>query len=191
MTFTPERTTINQRMQIGAESTSALGTPVAASKLLDCFNFKVGIKPDVKLYGATGHKYDMIAEENAEWVEGSIDGPIDYNGVLYLLASTMGSVAVAAHGSSTTAKDWIYIPPVTGSVVPQTYSIEQGDAVRAHKLAYGLFTNFAYKFTRKDATCSAKFIGQPLSDGITLTSSPTAVALAPAAGKHFNVFLDQ
>jgi hypothetical protein len=53
-----------------------------------------------------------------------------------------------------------------------------------------LFNEFAYKGTRKDFTCSGKWIGQPISDGATLTSSPSAVALAPVPSKHFNVYLD-
>ncbi len=52
-------------------------------------------------------------------------------------------------------------------------------------------SEFGYKGDRKSAfTISAKMLGQPLSDGISLTSSPTTVALAPVVGKHFNVYLD-
>jgi hypothetical protein len=69
--------------------------------------------------------------------------------------------------------------------------LQQGDAVRARSLAYGLFNNFGYKGTRKTPfTVSSKGFGQQLSDGITLTSSPTAVALLPVVGKFFNVYLD-
>jgi hypothetical protein len=191
MTWTAERTTVNQKVQIGAELTTALGTAVAASKLLQCFDFQFGINGDVTFYRATGRKYDSVQEENTEWVDGTMTGPIDYNGVIYALAGAMGSVAPAAHaGPSATAKDWVFSPPVSGSIVPQTYTIEQGDSVRAHKFAYGLFTQFGYKGTRKDITCSGKLIAQPLSDGITLTSTPTAVALSPVPAKQVNVYLD-
>jgi hypothetical protein len=188
MTWAPERTSVNQRIQISAETTP--GTAVPASKLIECFSWKFGVKNDTKMYTPTGRKYASTQEENEEWVEGTVDGNLDYNGLPYLLSSVFGVCTPVAHGSSATAKDWIMTPPVTGSVQPQTYSIEQGDSVRAHKFAYGLLNKFGYKFTRKDASCSGSLIGQALSDGITMTSNPTAVALAPIVGKMFNVYAD-
>lgn len=190
MTWTAERSTVNQRVQIGAEATTALGTPVAAGKLLECFDLIVGINADVKEYTATGHKYPSVVEENIEWTDGTLGGEMDYNGMIYPLASAMGSVSPVAHLASATAKDWIFTPPIYGSIVPQTYTVQQGDTVRAHQLAYGLFTEVGYKATRKDATVSGKLIAQLLSDGATLTASPTAVALAPVIGRHWNVYLD-
>src|SRR6266568_4335016 len=179
MTFQPERSSVNQRIQIGPESTSSLGTPVAANKILQNYTFQFGVDADVAFYTATGRKYPSVQEENKEWTDGSMTGTLDYNSVIYPLASAMGSVSPVAHGSSSTAKDWIFVPPLTGSVVPQTYSFEQGDSVRAHKLAYGLFTQWGYKGDRSKFETSGKIIGQLLSDGITMTSSPTSVALAP------------
>lgn len=190
MTWTPERSTINQRVQVGPEATTALGTPVAAGKLLECFDWVFGITPDITEYTPTGHKYVTEQEENMEWVDGTLSGWMDYNGLAYILGGAMGSVAPALHSPSTTAYDWVFTPPTTGSIVPQTLTIQQGDAVRAHSFAYGLFTQVGYKVTRKATTTSAKLIGQPLSDGITLTASPTAVALAPIVGKQVNVYLD-
>src|SRR6185312_4568978 len=107
MTFTPQRATINQRVQIGAESTSALGTSVAAGKRLQCFDVTMGINADVTNYAPTGHKYDAEVEEDTEWVDTTWAGKMDYNGVIYPLAGTMGgTTTAAAHDSSVTAKDW-------------------------------------------------------------------------------------
>lgn len=191
MVYTPERATINQRVQVGAESTSALGTVVPATKLLECFDWTFGINGDIVDYTATGHKYVTEKEENTEWVDFTLAGAMDYNGLLYPLAGAMGSVAPVAHGASTTAKDWVYTPPIYGSAVPQTYTFEQGDTVRAHRVPYGLFTDFGYTLTRKEAKLNnTKGLSQPIADGITLTASPTAVALAPMVAKQFNVYLD-
>jgi hypothetical protein len=191
MTWTQERSTVNQRVQIGAESTSALGTPVAASKLLQCFDWQFGIEGDFDQYTPTGTKYVTIQEQNTEWMSGSLGGKLDYNGVIYPLSSAMGAISPVASGSSSTAKDWIYTPPVSGSIVPQTYSAQQGDsATRAHSTSYLLFQQFGYNFTRKQVGVAGKFIAQAISDGITLTSSPTAIPLAPVASKQFNVYAD-
>src|SRR5260221_5758636 len=192
MTWTQERSAVNQRILIGAEATGALGTVVPSNKILQCFDIAFGIDADVASYRATGRKYTSTVIENTEWTSGTMSGPIDYNGIVYPLASAMGSVAAVAHGSSATAKDWIFTPPVSGSIVPQTYTFEQGDTTtRAHRLAYGLFTDWGYKGDRKKGLdTSGKLIAQPLIDAITMTSSPTAVALAPLARKHVNIYLD-
>lgn len=190
MPWTPERSTANTKVQLGIESTSALGTVVAANKLLNAWDWKFGIEADVHFFRASGRKYPTVAIENTEWISGSVTGPLDYNHAIYALASAMGSVTPTAHLASATAKDWTFTPPVSGSIVPQTYSIEQGDSVRAHKFGYGLFTGFGYKATRKDTSFDGKLIAQQLTDGITMTGSPTSIALSPVAAKHWNVYLD-
>jgi len=115
----------------------------------------------------------------------------DYNGIIYLLAGVYGSASPSAHGASSTAKDWIYTPPLTGTIVPQTYTIEQGDATYARKANYGLFTEYGFKGDRQAGlSVTSKLLAQQLQVGITLTSTPTSIALAPVAGKHINVYLD-
>ena len=191
MTYTAERTTVNQRVQVGAESTTALGTKVAATKLLEMFSFDIGIDTEVMFYRGTGRKYPASQEENKEWSSVDVSGNMDYNGLVYLLGGAMGAASAAAHGTSVTAKDWIFTPPLTGTIVPQTLSIEQGDAIRAHSLAYGLVTDFGYKATRTDLSLNGtKMMAQLLSDAITMTASPVAVAIAPMVAKHINVYLD-
>ncbi len=75
------RATVNQTTQFGVESTP--GVNVAANKLLQCFGVKLGPIPDVGVYTSTGRKYASIAIENSEWVEGTLDGILDYNGMVY------------------------------------------------------------------------------------------------------------
>jgi hypothetical protein len=184
-----ERGTVNVKTQIGVESTA--GTSVAANKVLQAYDFKVGIKPTIQMVGASGRKYPASQLENKEWVGGTLTGSMDFNHLPYLLSSAWGIISPVAHGASATAKDWVGTPPVTGSTTPQTYTFEQGEtATRAHKFTYGLVNKFGYKFTREMTECSGDLIGQPLSDGITMTGSPTLVALAPIASKYWNVYLD-
>ncbi len=183
------RATINVKTQVGVESTA--GTAVAANKVLQAFDFKTGIKPAITMIAASGRKYPASQEENKEWMAGTLTGSMDFNHLPYLLSSAWGIITPAAHGASATAKDWIGTPPVTGSVTPQTYTFEQGEtATRAHKFAYGLVTKFGYTFTRDATSVTGDIIGQPISDGITMTGGPSLVALAPIASKYWNIYLD-
>lgn len=196
MAFTPQRAFINQTLQFGLEATP--GTNVAAAKKLQCFDIILSMMADVNQYTPTGRKYPAIVIENSEWVEGTMSGILDYNGLVYPLSGICGAAtSIAAHGASLTAKDWTFNPPLTGSVQPQTYTIEQGEnnafgnAIYNHKVNYGLFSELGYKIDRKaGATVSGKLLAQQLQTAITMTSSPTAIAIQPSAGKHFNVFLD-
>lgn len=193
MVWTPETSTVNQHLQFGLEATP--GTSVAANKLLQCFDIVYGPIADVAQFTPTGRKYPSTVIENSESVEASWDGILDYNGIVYALSGVAGAATIGAHLASSTAKDWTFDLPLTGSVQPQTYTVEQGDTngngTYNHKCAYNLFSEFSYKGDRKSGiTNSGKIIAQPMTNGITLTSSPTAIALQPSAGKHFNFYLD-
>jgi hypothetical protein len=185
-----DRMTVNQRVQIAAETTNGTGVP--ATKLLEMFNWMPGIEAEVKTFPPTGFKYATEQIEEKEWASWDFAGNMDYNGLVYPCSSVFGAATITAHLASTTAKDWTFLPPSTGATTVTSYSIEQGDAVRAHKSFYSLFTDWGYKINRGGAefSTSGKLISQSLQDGITLTSSPTAIALAPAASKQVLITLD-
>jgi hypothetical protein len=190
MTYTPERASVNQRIQVGPESLSALGTGVAAGKVLLPFTFQFGASFDLATYIATGHKYPVIQEANEEWVDGSMSGSGCYNTLVYPLAGAMGTTTPSASGSSSTAKDWVFTPPIAGVKEPQTYTFEQGDGTTAEKFTYGLYTQFGYKFDRKSFEVSGTILAHQLQTGITMTSNPTNVALAPIVANQINVYID-
>jgi hypothetical protein len=190
MVWASEVISINQKVQFGVESTSTLGTSVPANKLLQCFDFKFTINADVQFFSATGRKYDSVGIENSEWVTGDMTGDVDYNGLIYPLSRCDGVCLAGCSPIIRHRKGLDLYPTCHWLVVPQTYTIEQGDAIRAHKFTYGLFNEFGYKGDRHKFDASAKLIGQPIVDAITMTGSPTAIAIAPAAAKHFNVYLD-
>ena len=71
MTWTPIATWVNNEVQIGPESTSALGTPVSAGKKLGCSDWVFQIESDANFYTPTGHKYPTAQEQNTEWMSGT------------------------------------------------------------------------------------------------------------------------
>lgn len=180
---------INQRLQIGAEVTP--GTSVSAGKLLENLTVAFTPKPEVKTYSGTGRRFTNVAEMNREWTELKLSGNMDYQDFLYLVCGAWGVVSPTTHSGGTTSKDWVITPLISGAITPQTYTIEYGSATRARKASYGLVTGFTYKGTRKDGfTCEGSLMAQSMSDGISMTNSPTAVALSPVVGGHVNLWLD-
>jgi len=183
----PERVSANQQFQLGVESTP--GTSVAANRLLRCFSFETGIEVDSKFFTGSGRKYPSVQELNKEWSSFSFDGEMDFNGLIYPLNSVLGTGAITAHGASATAKDHTFTPVIAGNATKKTWTCEHGDSVRAHKFTYGLFTKWGYKLSRDDATTNGEGIGQEISDGVTITASPTAIELAPMVADMWNVYL--
>lgn len=187
--MTTENATINNRLQIGDETTP--GTGVSADKLLENLSLSFTPKPEVKTFRGTGRRWITVAEMNREWVEMKLSGSLDYQDFLYLVCGVWGIVTPATHAGGTTSKDWVLTPAVTGAITPRTYTIEHGSAQRAHKAVYATVTGFSYKGSRKDGfTCESPLLAQAMSDGITMTSSPSAVALSPVVGSHVNLYLD-
>lgn len=185
----PERASINMITQLGVETTS--GTAVAASKKMLNMSFIFSPKPDVKTYRAGGHRWASEAVMNREWTEIKADGFLDYNDSVYLVSGPFGAANITTPGGGTSSRAWAWTPPITGAITPKTFTLEQGDSVRAHKVAYGLFTGFSYKGGRDQGfTMSAPMIARAFTDGITMTASPTSIALAPVAGGHVNVYID-
>jgi hypothetical protein len=183
------RATINQNTQLGVES--VYGTSVAANKLLRWGDWKFGIEADVTTYRGTGRKYASTSALNKEWSKGSVDGPLDFNAIIYLLNSAFCTGTITAHGASATAKDHTFIPPVSGNATQKTYTFENGEtATRAQKFSYGLFTKFGYKGSRDEFTCEGELIGQLTTDNVSMTGSPTAIALAPSPANQWNVWMD-
>jgi hypothetical protein len=184
------RSTVNQNTQIGFETTP--GTIVPANRLLEMYTVKFGVKADVKTFRAQGRKYPSVAVENTEMTEGTFSGELDYNGIVYLIHALIAPITLTLHAPSATVSDWGPISPaLSGNYGPKTFSIEHGDSIRAEKAGYGLFTGLTYKIVRKEALAiEAPFMAQQITDGITLTASPTIVALQPSVGKHYNIYID-
>jgi len=189
MPFTPHRASVNASLQFGIETTP--GTAVPANKRLDDLALVFGIKGTFKDTRGTGRKYPSVQQLNTEWSEASITGAMDFNTMAYVLSSALGIATPASHGASSVAKDWVFDAITSGSRQPQTFSVEQGEAAtRAQKFAYGLINTFGYKVTRQDASITGSMLAQQVSDGITMTASPTAVPLLPMTGQEFNLYLD-
>ena len=184
----PDRVSLNQRVQFGVETTSGTGVP--ANKLLSCFNIVMGVKPEVKTYRGTGRRFPSVQEENTEYTDIAISGSLDYQGLSYLVSGPWGGATITTPTNGINARAWAWTPPVSGAITGKTFTVEQGDSVRAHKVNYGLTTGFSYKVTRHETSCAGTAIAQQLQDAITMTSSPTAVALSPVAGKHINLYVD-
>jgi hypothetical protein len=179
-----ERATISQICNIGVETTP--GTGVAANKRLTGLQFSMGTKTGIRSYRASGYKYGATSSLNQEWAEGTFSGPLTYNELSYLLCGAVKNVTPTGAGSE---KTWTFAPSSTAEDTVKTYTIELGSAVRAQEMTYGLITGLNMTFGPDGADVSAPVLGQAIEDGITLTSSPTEIALQPVTRPQISVKL--
>jgi len=103
-------------------------------------------------------------------------------------ATVPGVVPPTVNNSGAT--QYVHQPSSTVVDNPQTYTIEHGSAVRADRFSYGLFDSFGIKWDRKSVDLSGSMIGQQITDGVTLTPSPTSLENIPILPRQVDIFLD-
>jgi len=179
--------TLQQVVQIGVETTP--GTAVAANKLLQAVEIAPGIKANVQSFRPRGAKFPTVAALGRNWTEAKIGGQAVYTDIVYLLAGILAYQAPTQQGTSQAYK-WTFTPDQSAADTIKTFTIEHGSAVRAGKFSYGLVNSFGLKFDRSQAEFSGSMLGQNYQDGISLTTSPTAIEPVPILPMHIDVFLD-
>ncbi len=189
-----ERSTVTQVVQLGLEVTP--GTSVAATKKLASVDVTSDLQFTIDAFRPAGFKYDTVTATEKEWVDLSFKGQPTYTEMIWLLASLIkvpSAPTTILNGASadTGGRRWTFEPSTSSPDTPQTFTIEQGSSVRAHKMTYGLITEMAMNFTRDKNEMSGKGIAQGITDGITLSSGGvTQLDLVPITSAQICVYID-
>lgn len=178
-----ERASIFQTVQIGVES--AYGTGVAANRKLTGLSIEPGARVEIETFRAAGMKYKTVAALNKEWTEADLSGPITYTEMVYLLNSLMKSVATPTGAGA--AKTWVFDVLSAAADTVKSFTVEQGSSERAHSFAGGLVTGLNLEFSREGCELTGTLIGKAMTDGITMTVTPTEVALKPVMAPQVTV----
>lgn len=181
-----ERASIFQTVQIGVETTP--GEAIAANKLLQSVEIQPAIDVETKTYRAMGNKFPALVIPGKEGVKASIKGGATYTELVYLLSSLLSYAAPAQQGG-TTAYLWTFAPSTTAADTVKTYTVEQGSSVRAHKFSYGQMTALEIAFSRAGIELNGEMIGRMISDNISMTASPSAIAQVPVLPTQVDIYL--
>ncbi|MDY7102117.1 MAG: hypothetical protein S0880_13100 [Actinomycetota bacterium] len=184
-----ERTTVTQVTNIGVESTS--GTAVTCDKRLQALSIAPSINPEVAMFGPAGEKFSTVQALNAEWVTAQLSGQPTFTEIVYPLSSAMSAAAITTPGGGTDAREWAFEIDPTALSTPETFTVESGDSVRAHRFAYGIVDSLNLEFSRRNGvSLGGSMLAQAIDDGVTLESSPTAIDLVPVLGSQLDVYVD-
>lgn len=181
-----ERQTGNQQVQVGPQT--LFGTGVAASKRLRSIDITVNPRGEVTTYKPQGSKLPTVVVPGQEWSGGSITGSPVYDEMVYPLAMIFGTPTVAT--SDTSAKTWPFVYTPGAALTPTALTVEKGDSVRAHKGIDTIATDLGIHITRNEFTIDGSTMGTLLTDGITMTATPTTLPQVPILAKHFDLYID-
>ena len=113
-----------------------------------------------------------------EWSEVNISGEMTYNEIVYLFASLLHYAAPVQQGA-TAAYKWTFGSNTSAEDIGKTFTIEQGDANSAWRVAGVRVSGLTLDFSRNGISVSGNAIGEQFETGITLTSTPTSLAAVP------------
>jgi len=183
-----ERASIFTGVQLGVEVTS--GEAVAADKKLGSLGIEPSVAAEIDSFRPMGNKYPTLAALNKEWVKAKLSGKLVYSEVIYPLSSLCDGGSVSGLGGSPAAYSWVFTSDSDGADTPKTFTVEQGDATRAHRFANGLVTGLKFNFSRDEVGISGDMLGMRLEDGITMTAEPTAIDLIPVLPSQVDIYAD-
>lgn len=184
-----ERATVFQVTQVGVEGTS--GQSVAANRKLTALSIEPGINAEVQTFRPMGTKFATIASLGKEWTTASLNGLATYTEIVYPLSSVLDTATVTAYGTAPNHYyRWVFDPDADAADAPKTFTVQQGDATRAHQFSYMLVTGFGLNFTRDSVKLTGDAIGQAITDNISLTGAPTTIALQPVRPVDVCVYVD-
>lgn len=168
-----EKAATFQGTQYGVESVA--GTPVAAGKKFMAAGINLQPQLESIPFRANGNKYHSFVAPSKQWTSITIeDGPATYNEDIYLLSSLI-SAPTPAQQAATAAYKWTFTSSTSAEDAGKHFTIEQGDATTAWRVAGARVSGLEYTFNRNGITRSGSGFGEAIEKGITLTGSPTSI----------------
>ena len=174
--------------QIGVETTP--GTLVAANRYTPTLNWNLKRTIETKNFRARGSRVNTTKVQHKRMAEGSVEGVLDYNSIIYLLSGLFNDPSPSQIGALQ-AYERIYTPGVrTADSSRKTYSLECGDATAAEKYAFLQLLGLNLQAQQDDFTVSSNAIARYPVDNASLTASPVEVAERPVQRADINLYMD-
>jgi hypothetical protein len=154
----------------------------------------MGVQADINARRPTGQKYSNLQVLGREWGEASLSGSPVYSELPYLFASLMSTPTVTpvvgAGNTVTGAHLWTFETNSFDADTPKTYTVEQGDAVRAQRAVYGMISDLTMEWSREEVTLDGTMATRRIEDGITLTPGGTMLPQVPVRPSELSVYMD-
>jgi hypothetical protein len=164
------RAQVDQIVQVGVELTS--GTRVAATRRLP--GVTIDVRPSIvrQQFRAKGYNVNTADVIHRMSAEGTWEGPLDFNQIIYPLATLIGEANnTPAQIGATDGWTWEFTPLSTGSdPYPKTLSVETGDSEAVQLAKYVRMISASFDFGADALNMSGNLLGYFPEDSQTLTS---------------------
>jgi hypothetical protein len=182
------RAFVNQGIQVGKETTP--GTAVPGNKLLRSLSFNLSPKQEANAYRAHGFKLTTASQIHRIWSEGPIEGPLDFNEVVYILSTILGTAVITTPATGTNSRQWLFSPKAQGDDASVTLTVEKGDSTAVSQITNVAATDINFNLANNDLTVGGTAIGRAPISG-SLTGSPTPVGATQVIGsaRQVDVFI--
>lgn len=167
------RATVFNTTILGVETTR--GSRVSCVKRLLATGINIKPNVPVKPFTPMGSKYPTTATRAKEHTEGTYEGALAYNDIVYILSGVLEAEAITTPTGATNTRQWAYNPAVFGPDDNKTYTLEMGSSVRAERTTYGLFRGILMRITKEEAHVSGALYGQVMTESVTLSTGRNEV----------------
>lgn len=188
----PERSTVNQGIQIGVEST--YGVAVTANKKLPAMSIVPSPDLAFEQFRQSGNKFNSISALTQKSTAVDIeDSALTYTECIYPFSSLFGAATITTPALSTTARQWEFIVNANAADDPVSFTVQRGDGILRE-----LFTGFVVNSldisfeAGAQPTMSGDGFGKAMvhSAGAMDTLAGTQPALIPALITQTSVYMD-
>lgn len=163
MSFTPERTSVVQNIQIAKEST--IGTPVTAGfKKLASISITPSPKISTSSFRPNGTMFSTLNPVGKDMSEGKFESTPAYEELDWILGSVL---CVSASGG-------VYKPSAVATNTPQFYTIQSGQTGSCETYGSMVFTSATFTFNRDGVKIAGDMFGQAMSTDTGWASGATS-----------------
>lgn len=168
------RAAVDQVVQIGIETVP--GTPVPATRRLP--GVTIDVRPSIvrQQFRAKGYNVNTADVIHRMSAEGTWEGPLDYNQIIYPMAALIGEKNNApAQIGVTQGYTWEFQPLSTGAdPYPKTLTVQTGDSEAAQIASYVRMISADFDFGADALNMNGNLLGMFPDDDETLTASVTS-----------------
>lgn len=180
-----DRASVFETTQIGVETTP--GTAVAALKKLLSTGIRMTLKSPAKMVKPQGSKAAVGAVKLKEWSEGTIEGDLSYNDIIYLLAGLFGAPTITTPDGGTNARCHTFIPNTFQPDDPKTFTVEKGGRAGAERAVNVVVNGLQFSFSLEEVGISGDVFGKELVSGIQLSTNEQQTITIDADGGTFTI----
>lgn len=189
---------IGRTTQVGVETVPGTAPAGGATKQLTDLTIALDPTFSVSEVRGTGRRFDAsVNPTGQESTGGKLGGGLGYNSFVYPASMIWGAATITTPSGGVNARQWQWIPALTGSITPQTMDIEQGDSLDAEQALNAILTDIGVDFTRAAVAPSGTLLAKALNKasaggpftGMT-TSGVTAIPIVPVLPVQWNAYMD-